>query len=87
MRYPACSLLSACAAKACRDHRHWSSADCRGWREADERIDAELRGFSSEARIARMQERSAPLIADMRTWLTHHRTRVAGKSPQSLSLV
>ncbi|MBY5867183.1 IS66 family transposase [Rhizobium leguminosarum] len=45
------------------------------------RIEDELRGLSPEARLAGRKERSAPLIADMRTWLAHHRTRVAGKSP------
>nr|WP_313904386.1 transposase [Rhizobium laguerreae] len=45
------------------------------------RIEGELHGFSSEASLAGRQERSAPLIADMRSWLAHHRTRVAGKSP------
>lgn len=45
------------------------------------RIEAELRGLNPDARLAGRQERSAPLITDIRTWLTHHRTRVAGKSP------
>jgi len=36
-------------------------------------IEAELRG-SAEARLGGRQERSAPLIDDMRTWLTQHRT-------------
>ena len=45
------------------------------------RIEAELRGLDADARLARRQERSAPLIADTRDWLTHHRARVAGKSP------
>lgn len=45
------------------------------------RIEGELRGLNSEARLAGRQARSAPLIAVMRTWLTHHRARVAGKSP------
>lgn len=45
------------------------------------RIEDKLRGLSLEARLAGRQERSAPLIADMRTWLTHHRARVASKSP------
>lgn len=45
------------------------------------RIEAELRGLNADARLAGRQERSTPLIADMRTWLTHHRARVAGKSP------
>jgi hypothetical protein len=45
------------------------------------RIEAELRGLDPETRLAGRKERSAPLIADMRTWLTQHRARVAGKSP------
>jgi transposase len=45
------------------------------------RIEAELCGISAEARFTARQLRSAPLIADMRTWLTQHRARVAGKSP------
>lgn len=45
------------------------------------RIEAELRGLNSDTRLAGKQERSAPLITDIRTWLTHHRARVAGKSP------
>jgi hypothetical protein len=45
------------------------------------RIEAELRGLHSEARLIERREQSAPLIVDMRSWLTHHRSRVAGKSP------
>lgn len=45
------------------------------------RIEAELRGLTAEARLAGRQARSAPLIADMRTWLSLHRARLAGKSP------
>ena len=45
------------------------------------RIEAELRGLDPEARLAGRQERSAPLVADMHTWLVHHRARVATKSP------
>jgi hypothetical protein len=45
------------------------------------RIEAELRGLPADARLAGRQGRLAPLIAEMRTWLTHHRTHVAGKSP------
>ncbi|NKM94232.1 IS66 family transposase [Rhizobium leguminosarum bv. viciae] len=45
------------------------------------RIEAELRGLDPQARLARRQERSAPLVADMETWLLHHRARVATKSP------
>jgi transposase len=50
-------------------------------------IEAELRGLTADARLAGRQERSAPLIADMRTWLTHHRARVAGKSPLGEALL
>ena len=45
------------------------------------RIEAELRGFDPEARLECRQERSVPLVADMHTWLVHHRARVATKSP------
>ncbi|WFU06800.1 IS66 family transposase (plasmid) [Rhizobium sp. CB3171] len=45
------------------------------------RIEAALRGLDPQARLAGRQERSAPLIADMQTWLVHHRARVATKSP------
>ena len=45
------------------------------------RIEAELRGLDPEARLAARRERTAPLITDMETWLTHHRSRVAAKSP------
>lgn len=51
------------------------------------RIEAELRDLSAETRLVGRQERSAPLIADMRTWLTQHRARVAGKSPLGEALV
>jgi transposase len=45
------------------------------------RIEAELRSLPAAARLAGRQERSTPLITDMRSWLMHHRARVAGKSP------
>ncbi|MBY3252470.1 IS66 family transposase [Rhizobium laguerreae] len=45
------------------------------------RIEAELRGLHPEARLVGRQERSAPLVAEMQTWLVHHRARVAAKSP------
>ena len=45
------------------------------------RIEAELRGFDADTRLAGRRARAAPVIADTRTWLTHHRVRVAGKSP------
>lgn len=34
-----------------------------------------------ETRLAERQAQSAPLVADMETWLTLHRARVAAKSP------
>ncbi|MBX5162911.1 MULTISPECIES: transposase, partial [unclassified Rhizobium] len=42
---------------------------------------AELRGLNPDARLTGRQTRSALLIANMRTWLSQHRARVAGKSP------
>lgn len=45
------------------------------------RIEAEVRGLDPEARRAARQARSKPVIADMETWLVHHRARVAAKSP------
>ncbi len=45
------------------------------------RIEAELRDLDPQARLAERRERSAPLVADMQTWLIHHRARVATKSP------
>lgn len=46
-----------------------------------DRIEAELRGLDPQVRLAGRRERSAPLVADMQTWLIHHRARVATKSP------
>ncbi len=45
------------------------------------RIEAELRGLDPETRLNGRQERSARLVADIQTWLVHHRARVATKSP------
>ncbi len=45
------------------------------------RIEAELRDLYPDTRLAGRQERSTPLVADMHTWLVHHRARVAAKSP------
>ena len=45
------------------------------------RIESELCGLDADARLTGRRARSAPLIADMRFWLTHCRARVAGKSP------
>jgi len=44
-------------------------------------IETELRGLPAAARLAGRQARSGPLIVDMLGWVSHHRTRVAGKSP------
>ena len=33
------------------------------------------------ARLVARQKRSAPIVADLESWLTHHRARVASKSP------
>jgi hypothetical protein len=40
-----------------------------------------LRGLDPEALLAGRQERSASLVAELETWLVHHRARVAAKSP------
>lgn len=44
-------------------------------------IETEMRGLDADARLAARQAQSTPLIEDMRAWLGHHRSRVAGKSP------
>ena len=76
--------MGARAAKAGRDHPERISPIAEdGVKRIGElyRIEAELRGLDAYTRQAGRQAWSAPLIADMRTWLTHHRARVAGKSP------
>ena len=45
------------------------------------KIEAEIRGLPSEARLAARQDQSAQKIAAFEAWLTHHRTRVSAKSP------
>ena len=45
------------------------------------KIEAEIRGLPSEVRLAIHQDQSAPKIAGLKTWLTHHRARVSAKSP------
>ena len=45
------------------------------------KIEAEIRGLPSEARLAARQDQSAPKVGDFETWLTHHRARVSAKSP------
>lgn len=44
------------------------------------RIETQLRGCDPQARLAGRQKRSAPLVAEMQSWLTLHRARVARKS-------
>ncbi len=44
-------------------------------------IEKDIAGLSAEARLAVRQARSKPLIADMETWLVHHRARVSPKAP------
>lgn len=44
-------------------------------------IEADLRGLDADTRLAARQARSTPLIAELETWLVHHRARVAAKSP------
>ncbi|RJE85480.1 IS66 family transposase [Paracoccus onubensis] len=45
------------------------------------RIEAEIRGSDPATRLAARQEHSAPIVAELEVWLTHHRARVAAKSP------
>ncbi len=44
-------------------------------------IEKTIRGRSAHARRATRQERSAPLVAALRTWLDHLLTQVSGKAP------
>jgi len=44
-------------------------------------IEKDIAGLSAEARLEARQARSKPLIADMETWLAHHRARVSSKTP------
>jgi len=45
------------------------------------RIEKDIRGQSSEARLAARKEHSAPKLAAFETWLHQHRARVSAKSP------
>lgn len=45
------------------------------------KIEADVRGLAPEARLAARQNQSAPKIAELKAWLTYHRTRVSAKSP------
>lgn len=44
-------------------------------------IEADIRGRDSATRLAARQERSAPILARIDAWLSHHRVRASGKSP------
>ena len=51
-------------------------------RNADlHKIEAAIRGRTSDERVAMRQERSAPKITAFETWLADHRARVSAKSP------
>ena len=45
------------------------------------RIEKDIRGLTSEARLAARQDRSAPLIAAFEAWLTTNRARLSAKAP------
>lgn len=45
------------------------------------RIEKDIRGMTSEVRLAARQERSAPLIAAFEAWLTTKRARLSAKAP------
>ena len=44
------------------------------------RIEASVRGVAPEERLTARQQKSAPLIANFRQWLTLQRTRISAKS-------
>jgi hypothetical protein len=44
-------------------------------------IEADIRGSDPATRLAVRQDRSAPILARLDDWLTHHRTRASAKSP------
>lgn len=46
-----------------------------------DRIDAGIRGRDPATRLAARRERPVPVVSDLEAWVTHHRARVAGKSP------
>ena len=49
-------------------------------------IEATIRGQSPEARLAVRQAQSAPLFADLRTWLEQTLTRISGKSELAVAI-
>lgn len=44
-------------------------------------IETDIRGSEPAARLAARQERSAPILARIDAWISHHRARASGKSP------
>ena len=44
-------------------------------------IETDIRGSEPAARLAARQERSAPILARIDAWLSHHRARTSAKSP------
>lgn len=44
-------------------------------------IEADIRGSAPATRLAARQERSAPILARIDAWLSHHRARASAKSP------
>ncbi|WP_245155806.1 IS66 family transposase, partial [Paracoccus ravus] len=44
-------------------------------------IEADIRGSDPATRLAARQERSAPILACIDAWLSHHRARASAKSP------
>jgi transposase len=50
------------------------------------RVEKDIRGLSPEVRLAARQNRSVPLIAELKVWLVHHRARASVKSPLGQAL-
>jgi len=80
-------LLAYCWAHARRKLREVHKSDASpvaaaGLRRIAElyAIEAEIRGKSPEERLAVRQERSAPLVAAFREWLTQKRKQISPKS-------
>lgn len=49
-------------------------------------IEADIRGNDPAMRLAARQERSAPILARIDAWLSHHRARASAKSPLGQAL-
>ena len=44
-------------------------------------IEADIRGSAPATRLAARQERSAPILARIDAWLSHHRARASANRP------